>query len=149
MGKSGGAPGNGGEPRKTKATPIRKEARAGLQLSVARTYKHIKQKKLARMRAVGVEAALAVSAHKEYLAAEILELSGKIVEKGHRKRVQPSDILTAVRGDLELRRLFYNYRVDMSDKPARYADATTCEWDKKRKEAAKQAAKEQRRAAAA
>jgi histone H2A len=38
----------------------------------------------------------------EYLCAEILELAGNSAKNNRRKRIKPSDILAAMKGDTEL-----------------------------------------------
>lgn len=74
-------------------------ARAGLQFPVARVTRHLKRDFRGR---VAVRAGVFMAATLEYLAAEMLELSGVQAKQGKRVRITPRDVMLAVHGDAEL-----------------------------------------------
>ena len=79
-------------------------ARAGLTLAPSR----VKTAMVAQscLERKSETAAVYLAAVLEYLAAEVLELAGNSASKRGRKRVDPRDILLAVRNDIELSRLY-------------------------------------------
>eukprot|EP00029_Vermamoeba_vermiformis_P013026 TRINITY_DN7963_c0_g1_i1.p1 TRINITY_DN7963_c0_g1~~TRINITY_DN7963_c0_g1_i1.p1 ORF type:complete len:137 (+),score=13.47 TRINITY_DN7963_c0_g1_i1:27-413(+) len=77
--------------------------RAGLQFPVGRIHRMLKQGKYAER--VGVGAPVYLAAVLEYLAAELLELSGNAALDNKKLRIVPRHIQLAVRSDEELNKL--------------------------------------------
>ena len=80
--------------------------RAGLQFPVGRIGRYLKQGKYAQR--IGAGAPVYLSAVLEYLAAEILELSGNAAKENKKTRIIPRHIQLAVRNDEELNKLMSN-----------------------------------------
>lgn len=80
--------------------------RAGLIFPVGRVGTQLRKRciisKNRKVSRVSPGAAVYLAAVMEYLAAEVLELSGNSCKDNKRKRVIPRDIVLAVKGDLEL-----------------------------------------------
>jgi len=79
-----------------------RSAKAGLQFPVGRVHRLMKEK--SRMR-VGSGAPVYLAAVLEYLAAEVLELSGNASRDNRRVRIIPRHIQLAIRNDEELNKL--------------------------------------------
>nr|XP_060625748.1 histone H2A, sperm-like isoform X2 [Anolis sagrei ordinatus] len=86
------------------ATQKTKSKIAGLQFSVARVARYLKQGNYAER--IGVGASVYLTAVLEYLTAEILELAGNAAHENKRQRIAPRHIQLAVRNDDELNKLF-------------------------------------------
>lgn len=84
----------------SKAKPVSKSARAGLQFPVGRVKRLIKNKTHG-MR-VSDTAAVYTASVLEYLNAEVLELAGNAARDHKKKRIVPRHIQLAVRNDEEL-----------------------------------------------
>ena len=91
-----------GASKKGKATT--RSEKAGLQFPVGRIARYIRDMKVADR--VGAGAPVYLAAVLEYLAAEILELSGNAARDNKRQRIIPRHIQLAVRNDEELNKLF-------------------------------------------
>ncbi len=88
------------------ASRVSKSQRAGLQFPVSRIRRHLKSS-AADLR-LADNAAVYLTAVCEYMVTEMLEISGDVAKVGHRKRIRPSDIRTAIRNDDELFSLLNN-----------------------------------------
>ncbi|EPS64904.1 hypothetical protein M569_09875, partial [Genlisea aurea] len=95
---SGGRKGDG--PRKK---AISRSVRAGLQFPVGRIGRYLKKGRYAQR--VGSGAPIYLAAVLEYLAAEVLELSGNAARDNKKNRIIPRHVLLAVRNDEELGKL--------------------------------------------
>jgi histone H2A len=87
----------------TKSAPVSKSLRAGLQFPVGRVHRHLKEKHVAER--VGSGAPIYMAAVLEYIAAEVLELSGNAAKDNKKGRITPRHIQLAVRNDEELSKL--------------------------------------------
>ncbi len=87
----------------TSAAPVTGSHRAGLQFPVGRISRMLREGKYANR--IGVGAPVYLAAVLEYLAAEILELSGCSAIDHKRLRIVPRDIQLAIRNDEELNKL--------------------------------------------
>lgn len=85
---------------------IRKSARAGVLFPVGRLHRYLK--KINPKRRVSMAASVYTAAVMEYLAAEVLELSGNAARDNHRTRVTPRHVFLAVAIDEELKKLLKN-----------------------------------------
>ncbi len=103
-------PAKGGRGGKGKSSASRRvvsrAARAGLQFPVGRIARFLKQGRYGSR--VGAGAPVYLAAVLEYLAAEVLELSGNACRDNRRTRIIPRHIQLAVRNDDELARLMAN-----------------------------------------
>ena len=93
---------------KAKAKEKRKSRseRSGLVFPVGRIHRLLKKRNCAAR--VSVDAAVYIAASLEYLTAELVELSGALTHKRHRKRINPRAIADAVREDAELGKIVGN-----------------------------------------
>ncbi|XP_053621131.1 histone H2A, sperm-like [Plodia interpunctella] len=82
------------QPNKTRSS------RAGLAFPVGRIHKILRKGNYAPR--VGRDAPVYLAAVLEYLAAEILELSGEAAKENDKTRIVPRHILFAIRNDEEL-----------------------------------------------
>ncbi|XP_058222366.1 probable histone H2A.5 [Rhododendron vialii] len=96
----GGRTGGGGERKKKK---VSKSVKACLQFPVARIARYLKKGRYAKR--IGVGAPIYLAAVLEYLAAEVLELSGNAARDNKKNRINPRHLLLAVRNDDELAEL--------------------------------------------
>lgn len=78
--------------------------RAGLQFSVARTERLMRERRIASR--IGGIAAVYMAAVLEYIAAECLELSGNAAKDLKRRRIAPRHLMLGIRNDAELSLLF-------------------------------------------
>jgi histone H2A len=85
---------------------IRKSARAGVLFPVGRLHRYLKR--INPKRRVSMGASVYTAAVMEYLAAEVLELSGNAARDNHRSRVTPRHVFLAVAIDEELKKLLKN-----------------------------------------
>lgn len=88
----------------TKKNKQTKSAKAGLTFSVARTGRHARNMKLAKR--YGAGGPVYLTAVLEYIAAEILELSGNACRDNNKKRITNRHVMLAVRDDEELNKLY-------------------------------------------
>ncbi|KAK2197488.1 bifunctional Histone H2A [Babesia duncani] len=86
--------------RKASAKRTSRAAKAGLQFSVGRIARQLKNGRYANR--IGNGAPVYMAAVLEYLCAEILELAGNAARDRKRSRISPREILMAVKGDDEL-----------------------------------------------
>lgn len=92
--------GRGGSKKKK----ITQSAKAGLTFSVARTGRCARDMRLAKR--TGAGAPVYMTAVLEYIAAEILELSGNASKDNHKQRITQRHLMLAVREDEELNQLY-------------------------------------------
>ena len=92
-----------------------KSSKAGLQFPVGRMLRYLKKGRYGKR--TGVGAGVYIAAACEYLAAEILELSGNSARANKRIRITPKDIGLAVWHDEELDRLFQNKTIPSTGRP--------------------------------
>ncbi|KAH7846215.1 hypothetical protein Vadar_011300 [Vaccinium darrowii] len=90
----------GGERKKKK---VSKSIKACLQFPVGRVARYLKNGRYAKR--IGVGAPIYLAAVLEYLAAEVLELSGNAARDNKKNRINPRHVLLAVRNDDELAKL--------------------------------------------
>ena len=88
---------------------------SGLVFPVPKLYRRLRLTgyKVSRRAAVFLTGAL------EYVAAEVLECSGRVVKNNRRRRIQPVDIRDALRGDEELDRLTKKVLMPCSEQPTK------------------------------
>ena len=98
---SGKGKGKGGRGDKKKAAS--RSAMAGLQFSVRRVARHMKNARVASC--IGAGAPVYLAAVLEYLTAEILELAGNAARDNKKTRIVPRHLQLAVRNDEELNKL--------------------------------------------
>ena len=100
---SGKGKGKGGRGKSKAAKSQTRSARAGLQFPVGRVSRFLRKGRYSAR--VGGGAPVYLAAVLEYLAAEILELSGNAARDNKRTRITPRHIQLAVRNDEELNKL--------------------------------------------
>ena len=88
------------------AKAVSKSAKAGLQFPVGRIARFLRQGRHAQR--VGAGAPVYLAAVLEYLATEVLELTGNAAKDNKKSRIVPRHIQLAVRNDEELARLLAN-----------------------------------------
>lgn len=88
---------------KTKKVSVTKSKKAGLVYPVARFNKMAKRE--SGLKRVGGSAPVYLAAVAEYVGAEILTMAGELTKKQGRKRITAEDLLLAVRGDPDVRKL--------------------------------------------
>jgi histone H2A len=89
-------------PDGTKNPSKTKSAKAGLVFPVSRVNRHLRDAK--NMKRVGAGAPVYLAAILEYIAAEVLEISGNATAKDNRKRITHQDVMRCIRNDPELHR---------------------------------------------
>lgn len=94
--------GNGGRNRKGGKSQSR-SSRAGLQFPIGRIARYLKNEK--DLPRIGATAPVYLAGILEYLAAEILELSGNAARDDKKTRITPRHLQLAVRNDEELNKL--------------------------------------------
>lgn len=101
-----------GMPKKQAGESHTKAARAGLQMAPPRV-KHLMQSFLGGKKGYryGAGASIYMAAVLEYLAAEILELSGNAARDNKRQRIVGRHIMLCIRNDEELSKVFHRRRV--------------------------------------
>ncbi len=97
--------------------------KAGLTFPISRINRTLKTQ--AGTKRIGATAPVYLTAVAEYLAAEVLEISGQHTKssKPVRKRITPEDVTLAIRGDDQLARLCSSISVYSIDKIQGVADA--------------------------
>jgi histone H2A len=93
-----------GDDKKPRKKAQSRSSRAGLTFPVGRVHRFLKLGRYAKR--IGGGAAVYLAAVMEYIAAEILELTGTAATDNKRKRIVPRHIQLAIRNDEELGRLF-------------------------------------------
>ena len=78
-------------------------AKAGLQFSVPRVARFMKQGRFADR--IGGGAPVYLAAALQYICSEIIELSGNEAQKSKKQRIIPRHIMLAIRNDIELNKL--------------------------------------------
>ena len=86
-----------------------RSARAGLQFPVGRLHRLMRKGNYAER--IGAGAPVYLAAVLEYLAAEVLELSGNAARDNKKTRISPRHIQLAVRNDEELNKLLANVTI--------------------------------------
>lgn len=99
-GRGGSSGGRGSRPGSKKTS---RATKAGLQFSVSKVERQLRQKK--DIERLGAGAPVYLAAVLEYLIAEMVELGGNCARDNKRKRITPRDIKLAVKNDEELDRL--------------------------------------------
>ncbi|CAK9797124.1 Histone H2A [Anthophora quadrimaculata] len=92
-----------GKSGKTKVKGKSRSAKAGLQFPVSRIHRLLRKGNFAER--VGAGAPVYLAAVMEYLAAEVLELTGNAARDNKRTRIIPRHVQLAVRNDEELNKL--------------------------------------------
>ena len=98
---------NSAKPKKgngTRKAPERAEKRLGLAWGIGRTASAIRKGRFAERSGKG--AAVFMAAVLQYLTSEILEMAGDIAHDKKKTIIQPKYILSAIRSDEELNKLF-------------------------------------------
>ncbi|KIY96584.1 Histone H2A [Monoraphidium neglectum] len=83
--------------------PVSRSSKAGLQFPVGRIARFLKKGRYATR--IGAGAPVYLAAVLEYLAAEVLELSGNAARDNKKNRIVPRHIQLAIRNDEELSKL--------------------------------------------
>jgi histone H2A len=100
---------------KSKKSAKSKSAKSGLVMPVARINRSMKMQ--SNMKRVGGSAPVYMTAVMEFIAAEILELSGNETKSDKkRKQITLEDVLSAVRKDKELDQWLSNFAVCSAEK---------------------------------
>lgn len=82
------------------------QAKAGLQFSVSRVTKFMKQERYADRIALG--APVYAAAVLQYICSEVIELAGNKVQESKKQRIKPRHIMLAIKDDPELCQLLGN-----------------------------------------
>ena len=98
--------GKGGKIKKEKRS---RTGRAGLQFPVGRLHRLLRKGNYAER--IGAGAPVYLAAVLEYLAAEVLELSGNAARDNKKTRINPRHIQLAIRNDDELNKLLKNVTI--------------------------------------
>lgn len=119
-----------------KKAPMRKEAKAGILFPVGKINKRMA--KSGWTDRVGGTAPIWVAAVCDYLAREVVDATAKACKDGGKhKRIQPRDVILAIRNDPDLNRVFAGVKVLVGDKLKGVSDEIVCEADKRYKDATK------------
>lgn len=86
-----------------------KSSRAGLTFPVSRVASYLRKGQYANR--IGTGATVYFAAVLEYLAAEVLELSGNAARDNHKSRIAPRHIQLAIRNDEELSKLLQDITI--------------------------------------
>lgn len=93
---------------------VSKSQKAGLTFPVARINRFMKGN--SGMKRIGGSAPVYMTAVLEYVTAEIMELAGIGTKKAGRKTVTPDDLTAALRGDVDLAKVFAGHGIFVGDK---------------------------------
>jgi histone H2A len=93
---------------------VSKSQKAGLTFPVARINRFMKGN--SGMKRIGGSAPVYMTAVLEYVTAEIMELAGNGTKKAGRKTVTPDDLTSALRGDVDLAKVFAGHGIFVGDK---------------------------------
>ena len=102
-------PAGRGKGGKSKSGSKSRSSRAGLQFPVGRVHRHLRAGGYGAR--VGAGAPVYLAAVLEYLAAEVLEISGNACRDSKKRRIMPRHIQLAVRGDEELHDVLRNVTI--------------------------------------
>tara|TARA_B110001450_G_scaffold248924_1_gene265666 strand:- start:2414 stop:2779 length:366 start_codon:yes stop_codon:yes gene_type:complete len=91
-----------------------KQTKAGLIFPISRVNRMMKE--VSGIKRIGGSASVYMTAVKEYVTSEILELAGKQTHVAKRKRVTDEDVILGIRSDAELAKLCNNVAVYTGDK---------------------------------
>ena len=92
-----------------KSDQVTRSFRAGLQFPVGRIHRHLREGRYAER--IGAGAPVYLAAVLEYLAAEVLEISGDACRNSKKRRIMPRHIQLACRGDVELHDVLRNVTI--------------------------------------
>jgi histone H2A len=93
---------------------VTKSQKAGLIFPVARINRFMKRN--SGTKRMGGSAPVYMTAVLEYVTAEIMELAGNGTKKAGRKTVTPDDLTSALRGDIDLAKVFAGYGIFVGEK---------------------------------
>ena len=116
-GDSRSSPPDGSVRKGAKKPSVSKSTKAGLVFPVARINRRLTENKTTKR--VGGGAAIYMTAVLEYFTAEVLELAineAKADSNGKRSRINPIDVLRAVRNDPAINKALNGLRVMVGDK---------------------------------
>ena len=119
MPKASKAAPDGSKPDKKKS--VSKSQKAGLTFPVARFNRYLKNK--SGMKRICGSAPIFLAGVVEYIAAEIMEVTGNGTKKANRKTISPEDLSAAVRGDDDLHKLFSGHAICVGDKLAKVTES--------------------------
>lgn len=108
---------------KGKKKAVSHAAKAGLCFPVSKVNRHLRTADTRGTKRVGAGAPIYLAAVLEYAAGELIELSGNAL--GKRKRITAADIMTCIRKDEELNRLFGRQAIFVGDRVKGISDAVT------------------------
>lgn len=100
--------------KKTQKKRQTKQQRAQLILPISRINRLMKQK--SGVKRIGGSAAVFLTAVLEYVSSEVLDLASEFCKEQKRKRVNPGDVLMAMRADSELQKLTASTAFVLGDK---------------------------------
>ena len=86
--------------RPVKKARVTKSTKGGLQFPVGRVSRKLRT--YTRCRRVSAASGVYLAAVLEYLAVELVEISGDNASAGKRKRISPRDLMVAMRDDEEM-----------------------------------------------
>ncbi|XP_058041364.1 histone H2A, sperm-like isoform X2 [Ahaetulla prasina] len=96
-------------PKPALPAKMTKSKRSGLQFSVSRIQRYLRQGRYAERISPG--ASVYLTAVLEYLTAEVMELAGNAAHQNKKQRIGPRHIQLAIRSDEELNKLFTNVTI--------------------------------------
>ena len=93
---------------------VSKSQRAGLTFPVARINRFMKNN--SGTKRIGGSAPVYMTAVVEFITADLMDLAGNCANEAGRKTVTPADLTTALRGDVDLAKVFAGHGIFVSDK---------------------------------